>query len=218
MGQLDEALTALERAHKYHPKHWYILIPLSVVYANLGRTEEARSTLGPLIKTWTKRGRAWHNLRFHMYWYPFKDREVEKAFANGLIKAGLPGQPDEYYKGYQEKKLTGEEIKDLIFAQTVTGFDIITGKQWWVERTKSGKATYCGPKGYVKGEVSELEETSDNGKSWIESDRICNQWKNLFGGLEDCQSIYENPEGTPEKKDEYIGMAGYGPVPFSLVD
>ena len=49
MGQLDEALTSLERAHKYQPKHWYILIPLSVVYANLGRTEEARNTLGPLL-------------------------------------------------------------------------------------------------------------------------------------------------------------------------
>jgi hypothetical protein len=218
MGQLKEALASLERAHKYQPKHFWILIPLSVVYANLGRTEEARSTLGPLLKTWNKMGLAWQSLRFPMYWWPFKDREVEKAFASGLLKAGLPGQPNEYYKAYQENRLTGTEIKDLVFAQAVTGFDIMTGKQWWIERTENGKATYRGSKGYVKGEVSELEETSDNGKSWIEGDRLCNQWENLFGGLEDFQSIYKNPEGSPEKKDEYIGMAVYGFVPFSLVD
>jgi hypothetical protein len=29
---------------------------------------------------------------------------------------------------------------------------------------------------------------------------------------------YSNPEGMPEKKDEYLAVAVYGFVPFSVVD
>ena len=158
------------------------------------------------------------NLRIQMYLRPFKDKEVERRFADGLIKAGLPGEPGGYYKIYQENKLTGKAIKDLVFAQTVTGFDIVSGKQWWIKRTEDGKATYRGPKGYVKGKVADVEETSDTGKSWVEGNRLYNQWANLYGGLVDCFPIYYNPEGMPEKKDEYIGVAVYGFVPFSIVD
>jgi tetratricopeptide (TPR) repeat protein len=216
MGQLEEALSAFERAHKHNPKLRWVLTRLAVVYANLGRIEEARNALEPLIKY--QAGMGWLNLRFQMYLRPFKDKEVEKRFADGLIKAGMPGEPGGYYKIYQENKLTGDEIKDLVFAQTVTGFDIVSGKQWWIKRNKDGKATYRGPKGYVKGKVSDVEETSDTGKSWVEGDRLSSQWANLYGGLEDCFPIYDNPEGTHEKKDEYIGVAVYGFVPFSLVD
>jgi tetratricopeptide (TPR) repeat protein len=215
MGQLEEALTAFERAHQHNPKLRWVLTRLAVVYANLGRIEEARNSLAPLIKY--QAGRGWLNLRFQMYLRPFKDKEVEKRFADGLIKAGMPGELGGYYKIYQENKLTGEQIKDLAFAQTVTGFDIVSGKQWWIKRTMDGNATYRGPKGYVKGEVADVEETSDTGKSWVEGDRFCNQWANLYGGLEDCFPVYVNPEGMPEKKDEYVGVSIYGFVPFSVV-
>ena len=218
MGQLEEALTAFERAHQHNPQLRWVITRLAVVYANLGRIEEARNTLEPLIKYYAGKGVEVVNLRIQMYLRPFKDKEVEKRFADGLIKAGLPGEPGGYYKIYQENKLSGAEIKDLVFAQTVTGFDIVSGKQWWIERTEDGKATYRGPKGYVKGEVSDVEETSDLGKSWVESNRLCNQWTSLYSGLKDCFPIYVNPEGTPEKKEEYIGVSVYGFVPFSVVN
>jgi tetratricopeptide (TPR) repeat protein len=218
MGQLEEALTAFERAHQHNPQLRWVITRLAVVYANLGRIEEARNTLEPLIKYYAGKGVEVVNLRIQMYLRPFKDKEVEKRFADGLIKAGLPGEPGGYYKIYQENKLTGEAIKDLVFAQTVTGFDLVSGKQWWIRRNKDGKATYRGPKGYVKGKVADVEETSDIGKSWVEGNRLYNQWANLYGGLEDCFPIYSNPEGMPEKRDEYIGVAVYGFVPFSIVD
>jgi tetratricopeptide (TPR) repeat protein len=214
MGKLEEALAAFERAHKHNPKLQWVSTRLAVVYASLGRIEEARNTLEPQIKHHA----GGVNLRSQMYLRPFKDKEVEKRVADGLIKAGMPGERGGYYKIYQENRLTGDDIKDLVFAQTVTGFDIVSGKQWWIKRNKDGKATYRGPKGYVKGKVSDVEETSDTGKSWVEGDRLSNQWANLYGGLEDCFPIYDNPEGTHEKKDEYIGVAVYGFVPFSLVD
>jgi tetratricopeptide (TPR) repeat protein len=63
-----------------------------------GRIKEARKTLEPLIKYYAGRGVEVVNLRFQMYLRPFKDKEVEKRYADGLIKAGLPGEPGGYYK------------------------------------------------------------------------------------------------------------------------
>ena len=218
MGQLEEALVAFKGAHKHNPKLGWVLTRIAVTYSNLGRVKDARNTLKPLIKYYAGKGVEVVNLRTQMYLRPFKDKEVEKCFADGLIKAGLPGEPDGYYKIDQENKLTGTEIRDLFFDQTVSGFEILSGKQWWIKRNKDGKATYRGPKGYVKGEVTDVEEISDSGKSWVERNRIYNQWANLFGGLEDCFPVYKNQDGTPEKKDEYVGVTVYGFVPFSITD
>jgi len=206
-------LSAFERVLEYNPEFPWVF-PLVVTYVELDRIEEARAVLAPVAKYWTKFG----GLKTFMFWQPFKDKEVEKKFANGLIKAGFPGKSGEYFKIYPENRLSGEKIKDLTFAHTVSGFDVASGKQWRIERAKGGDSAYYGLKGWVKGEISEVEETSDTGKSWIEGDRVCNQWNSLYGGYTDCLTIYSNPEGTLEKKDDYIGMAVYGFVPFSVVD
>ena len=84
-------------------------------------------------------------------------------------------------------------------------------KRWWNNAVMNSIDN-------VKGKVVDVEETFDTGKSWVEGNRLYNQWANLYGGLEDCFPIYNNPEGMPEKKDEYIGVAVYGFVPFSIVD
>lgn len=219
LGQPEKALSALERARKFNPQLLWGLAPLAVAYADLDRIEEARAALAPYIIYLTKMGLGGAGgLKAYMYWYPFKIKEVEKNYVNGLIKAGFPGESGEYFKIYPENRMSGEKIKDLTFAHTVSGFDTASGKQWRIERAKGGDSAYYGLKGWVKGEPSKVEETSDNGKSWIEGDRLCNQWKNLYGGYKDCLTIYSNPEGTMEKKDDYIGVSVYGFVPFSVVD
>ncbi len=87
MGLLEEALSAFERAHKHNPKLRWVLTRLAVVYANLGRIEEAHNSLEPLIKYQAGSGRL--NLRSQMYFRPFKDKEVEKRFADGLSRKAL---------------------------------------------------------------------------------------------------------------------------------
>ena len=42
---------------------------------------------------------------------------------------------------------------------------------------------------------------------------LCDQWDNLYEGLKDCWPIYRNPEGTPEKNDEYLGDPDYRSYP-----
>ena len=146
------------------------------------------------------------NVRFMMTTYPLKDLQVMERFAEGFIKAGLPGEPSGFFKITAENRLSGEEIRDQFFGRKVTGFTLTSGKQWWIQRSRDGKAT------------TRDGDKSDTGKSWIEEDMLCDQWDNLYESLKDCWVVYRNPEVTPGKNDDYLGVPGYGVFPFSLVE
>ena len=45
--------------------------------------------------------------------YAFKDPAVANRFAEGIIKAGMPGRPSDYFPAYKENQLTEKEIKKL---------------------------------------------------------------------------------------------------------
>ena len=176
---------------------------LAMLYAQVGRDQEARAMHDKGTKGWPA---AMKNVRFLMTRLPFKDLQIMERFAEGYIKAGLQGEPSGFYKVSKENRLTGEEIRELFFGRKVSGFMLASGKQWWVERSKDGKAT-----------IRDGDD-SDTGKSWIEEDMLCDQWDNLYEGLKDCWPVYRNPEGTAEKNDEYLGTPGYGLYPFSPVE
>jgi hypothetical protein len=154
---------------------------LSNIYANIGREQEARSMLDKATEGWLP---TMKNVRFMMTMYPLKDLQVMERFAESFIKAGLPGEPSGFYKISEENRLAGEEIRDLFFGQKVTGFNMVSEKPWWIERSQD----------------------------------LCDQWDNLYENLKDCWVVYRNPEVTPDKNDEYLGVPGYGIYPFSLVE
>ena len=176
---------------------------LSIFYAQVGRVEEARAMLDEATKGWPG---SMKNVRWYMSLLTLKNPQAMERFAEGLIKAGMPGEPSVFYKISKENRLNGKEIRKLFFGRKVAGSNITTGKQWWVERSKDGKATI------------QNDDKSDTGKSWIEDDMLCDQWDNLYEGLKDCWVVYRNPEGTPENNDEYLGAPGYGIYPFSQVE
>jgi hypothetical protein len=198
----EKAAPFMERFIKYNPKARFGYILLSIIYANTGREQEARIMLDKGTKGWSA---SMKNVRFMMTIFTLKDLQVMGRFAEGFIKAGLPGEPTEFYKISAENRLTGAEIKELFFGRKMTGFTLASGKQWLVERSKDGKATIRD------------DDDSDTGKSWIKEDMLCDQWDNLYESLKDCWVVYRNPEGTPEKNDEYLGAPGYGIYPFSLI-
>jgi adenylate cyclase len=201
-GQFKEAIPFLERALKLNPKGTHIYRILAVAYAQTGRVQEARKVLDIGFKAWPPEMK---NLRFVMYYSPISDLQRLERLAEGYLKAGLPGEPSGFYKIFPEQKLTGEEIRNLVFGQKVTGIALRTGKPWWIERSSDGEATIRNG------------DDSDTGKSWIENDMVCDQWDNLYEGLKDCWPVFHNPEGTPEKNDEYLGVPDYGIFPFSQV-
>lgn len=202
-GRWEEAAPFMERYLKYNPKVPFGYLTLAMLYAQVGREQEARSMLDKGTKGWPA---TMKNVRFVMTLLPFKDLQVMERFAEGYIKAGLPGEASEFYKISTENRLTGGEIGELFFGRKVTGFTLATGKQWWIERSQEGKAT-----------IRDGDD-SDTGKSWIEEDMLCDQWDNLYESLNDCWVLYRNPEGTPEKNDEYLGAPGYGIYPFSQAE
>jgi hypothetical protein len=202
-GRWEEAVPLVERFVKYNPKAGFGYLLLAMLYAQVGRAQEARAMLDKGTKGWPA---TMKNVRFIMTLFPNKDLRSMERFAEGYVKAGLPGEPSGFYKISAENRLTGEEIRELFFGRKVTGFTLASGKQWWVERSKDGKAT-----------IRDGDD-SDTGKSWTEEDMLCDQWDNLYEGLKDCWVVYRNPEGTPEKNDEYLGAPGYGIYPFSQVE
>jgi hypothetical protein len=202
-GRWEEAVPLIERFVKYNPKAGFGYQLLAVLYAQLGRFQEARTMIEKGTKGWPI---TMKNVRFAMSLLNFGDLQIAERFAEGYVKAGLPGEPSGFYKISKENRLSEKEIMKLFFGRRVTGFTLATGKQWWIERSKDGKATI------LDG------DRSDIGKSWIEEDMLCDQWDNLYEGLKDCWVVYRNPEATPEKNDEYLGVPGYGIYPFSPLE
>ena len=199
LGNLEEAVTSFERMREYAPKNTIPLKFLTVAYSELGEDQKAKKSMEPFIKKGA-------NLRSLMYLIPKKDPELRERYANAYLKAGLPGEPGGYFKILQDQRLTDKEIRDLLFGHPVAGFDSKTGKEWRINRTVDGKATY------------KCEETLDSGRSWVENNMLCNQWKERYGGTKDCMPIFKNPEPRPGKKEEYFSIPVYGIYPFSVVD
>mgnify|MGYP002633238108 CR=1 FL=1 len=199
LGQLEKSIASLERIRKYAPNHTIYLKFLAVAYVESGDKEKAKSRIQPLIKNGL-------NLRKVMNMLPKKDPELRERYANGLLAAGLPGVPGGYFKILQDKRLSQKEIRDLVFGNTTTGLNGPNEKKWQIHRKKDGEASYqCG-------------DFSDTGKSWVENDMLCNQWKKLYGGIKDCMPVFKNPEPRPEKDEEYIATPVYGVSPFSVAD
>lgn len=198
-GRWETAIPLVERFLKYNPNSGLGKLYLAMVYGQAGREQEARAVLDKVTKEMPA---AMKNVRVIMSLFPFKD-QILFPMAEGLIKAGLPGEPSGFYKMSAENRLSGEGLGKLFFGRKVSGLDMITGQQWWIERGENGKA------------IIRDGDKSDTGKSWVEDNMLCDQWDNLYEGLRDCWVIYRNQQGTPENHDEFLGAPGYGIYPFS---
>jgi hypothetical protein len=204
MGNLEEAANLVEKAHRIKPEMTGNIPFLVSIYGLLGREKEARAALEIYIKE------GWQGVEPRlpeiMYWFPFKDRAVADRFAEGMVKAGIPGPPSGYFPAFKENQLTGEEIKRLAFGSKITGIDA-DGQQWWMDQKKNGEFTWRGG-----GPIS-----SDTGKSRIEGDMQSVQFQKNFWGLEYCLTVFRNPRGTYEGKDEYFSCTDMGFAPWSVV-
>jgi tetratricopeptide (TPR) repeat protein len=212
MGKLEDAVILFERALTHNPVLCGLSAPLIASYAHLGRGQEARDALVKYKNEWSWYGWSPNLLRV-MQFFPYKDLEVSDRLADGLIKAGLPGQSNEYCKISQENKLAGDEIKALVFDRSVTGFSPLTEFEWQIHRTSDGKITYHGNWPYSITTPGE----SGSGVSWIEGDMLCDQWQYIFQGLKYCMTVYRNPEGTTELKNQFLFVTDFGIFPWSPV-
>jgi hypothetical protein len=127
-----------------------------------------------------------------MLFHPFADSKISDHVAEALIKAGVPGTLADNYRISRENLLNGQEVKSLLFGRKITGISMITGKQYLWEFVKSGEWKF------ISGDFQ------NTGKSWVEGNVFFSQSEKLFGGLPYGNTIFRNPEGTRENKNEYF--------------
>jgi TolB-like protein len=218
MGETAEAATFFEQVVKLHPEAG-IENALAIIYGALGRDQDARAMLELRKK---KSGRA-PDVEVAMFGMPFRDRAIVDRYAEGAFKAGYaPARiSGGYFPASQENHLTGEEIKSLLLDSKITGIDR-DGQQWWEDFEKNGDFTWRGPAlkdPYTQKIISAptvAGPNSDRGKSRIEGNMICHQFEKNYWGLEFCGTVFKNPKGTNESKDEYFFCNDIGFTPFSL--
>ena len=191
MGDLQKAAEMTERSLKHNPTFVGRYEMLAVIYALLGRNQDAQVAYDLNLKT--------HRLPFIapdvnyvMSLFLIKDRQVSDRYAEGLAKAGFPGQPSDYYKIIKENRLTGEEIRNL-----VSGHEITVYEHWrtvWADHSEDGNLVYRAKKG----------------KWWIEGDMLCYEMKKGRGkDLKDCGEIYRNPDALLGSEKQYLHVKDY---------
>ena len=116
------------------------------------------------------------------------------------------GRSSEYFLAFKDNQLNGKEIKRLLFSSTINGFNL-AGQHWWIGRKKNGEVAFRGP-----GSIQ-----FDNGRSWIEGDVLFTQFQKRLWGVEYCSTVFRNPSGTHQNRDEYFFFSDTGVIPFSLV-
>jgi TolB-like protein/lipoprotein NlpI len=204
MGELQEAAALSEKALRLNPENVGIGVQLAAFYGLLGRDQEARAALEAVRKKMTLRN---DRLEWIMFGYPFSDRAVADRYVKGLLKAGVLSRPYGYFPAFKENQLTGEEIRALLFGSTITQISIMesTDIKFEIDFKKNGEFTCHGAM------------SSDNGKSRIEGNMICTQCQKRWWGLEHCATVFRNPSGRPESKDEYFFGGDIGFLTFSPV-
>ncbi len=193
MGDLKKAATMTERAIAHNPTIAGRYESLSAIYALLGRSQDAQAAHAKSLKAWNF-GLFPADLTTIMSSFLVKDRQVVDRYADGLLKAGWLGKPSEYYKIYEENRITGEEIRNLVLGQEITihEFDRI----YWIDHSKKGRAK----------DISRVRE----GKWWIEDDMLCYQMESeTVKGLNDCGEIYRNPDSLPGSEKQYLYVNDY---------
>ena len=213
MGKLKDSAALMERAFAHNVELVGFSAPLAAAYALLGQDEAAQIAMKNYRNEWPWWGIS-PNLQRVMQFFPFKDIAVSDRLAEGLVKAGLPGQASKYFKVSKKYQLSGEEIKVLTLGRTVTGISPFKLLIWRIHRTLNGEMTFQGnwPFGI------ETPGESGSGHSWIEGDLICDQWEYIFQGIKYCMAVYGNLEGTFEEKNQYFFVTDFGIFPWSPVE
>jgi adenylate cyclase len=170
--------------------------------AELGRLEEARSRIREdfLVGSVVFKFMNLAFLRHH--WAHWREEDLDRML-NALRMAGLPEWPTGYDTTSWER-LDGTAIKDLLFGRVWIGrnqnyYDV------FVQRTKeSGDVVYRQFGREWEGKVS------------VEGDSLCYQIPALLLSRKFCGTVYRNPDGSPEERNEYVSVDVFDVHHFSL--
>ena len=209
-GNYDKAVDHIKRAIENDPATAIYVRLLAASYGKLNMGKEANKAWLKYRKSWRRRdGQFW--IAAAVQFYPFQDRDILKNLADGFEAAGgVERPPSRYLKLNRETRLSGEEIKALLFGHRIKGQDYWWGEDWHQQRTIDGKLTYSGTASFTDTEF----DGEIMGQSWIEDDRLCDRWPDAEGDLTICVTIFRDLDSG---QNNYYMVTDTGPHPFSVV-
>ncbi|MEE9530407.1 MAG: tetratricopeptide repeat protein [Syntrophobacteria bacterium] len=199
LRQYERAIESLKRARDAMPTVFSVREGLAVSYAQLDRLGEAKAEVDVLLKKWwPKMNLAYYRVILRHY----KREEDRDHIVNALRKAGVPEWPFGY-EGREEDRLAGSAIRALLFGRTRIGHDE-NRVPWSIEYSEDGKWVYREPSFVATG------------RAWVEGDMLCKETEMILMGRKFCGYLYQNPDGTPEERDEYVYVYPLNVTYFSV--
>jgi TolB-like protein/class 3 adenylate cyclase len=209
-GDYAKSVDYINRAIESDPATAVYVRLLAAAYGKLGMESEANQAWVKYRKSWKRDlGQFW--IAAAVQFYPYQDREVLKNLADGFEAAGgVERPPSRFLKLDPETRLSGDEIKTLLFGHTIKGKDYWLGDRWSQQRAIDGKVSLTEINTFLSGTESDGVIV---GESWIEGDRLCERWPEVAGDLALCVTIFRDPDSGP---NHYYMVADTGPHPFSI--
>ena len=210
-GDYEKAADFIERAIENDPTTAIYVRLLAATYGKLGNNE-ANKVWRKYRKSWKRRdGQFW--IAAAVQFYPFQDLEILKHLADGFEAAGgVERPPSRFLKLDRENRLSGEEIKALVFGHRIRGRDYWQDDDWAQQRSLEGKVSNFGVSAYT-GFLELVGE--EVGESWVEDNRLCDRWSLVGGDITKCVLIFRDPDSGP---NNYYMVTDTGPHPFSVVN
>jgi adenylate cyclase len=208
MGRYAEAATIFEKAEPERgaTSFWDFwgdyssLRVLVAAYGHLGRRSDAdaiRERLKPMVVDADDGDFTVSHMASS---FSFRDSADLERLLDGLRKAGVPELPN----GVDPSKdrLTGAEIKTLVIGHSLEGRERETGNVYSRHTAADGTAEV------VVGSQSLKMVTSIEGNYW------CSWAPDTWRG---CGAVFRNPDGTLEKRNEYLYIRPWNSLEFSVV-
>jgi TolB-like protein len=200
----EKTVELMERAGVHVPNLLQSNAYLVAAYAYLGHDAEANRIYKNQFLKGFKGSRApspEHIIHVNSIQKP----EMADLLINGLIKAGFPAQPDNYSRLSNDEKLSVEEVKEIVFGKTWTGYYWHRPSvQWWESFLKDGKYTY-------------KERTYKAEREYgFEEDKLYVVREFKGGKIKTYPTIYRNPHGNFDQKNQYFCVTEVGAWSFSV--
>jgi len=197
LGDFEKAVASIQRGLALNPALTTYISFEAASNAFLGKIKEAEDAWHRFVAGFPAKG--YITAKYLYDFFPFKDHKVFDRFIDGLNKAGFEGNPSDYYKVEKKNRLSGQQIKELLFGKIVIGFNpaissIEVGAKVSFQWTAGGDFEFsCPTMAFFK-----------KGKSRIEGDSICNQSEDLYDGIKECMDVYYITEGNDDAKNQYL--------------
>jgi hypothetical protein len=218
LGHPDKAIEHLNRALRQAPGEANFSGLLAAAYGELGLVEQAKAAFETFILGWSERfaeaGGSARSLSISVSIYPFSNPGVLDRLANGFRVAGARVGIGQYLPLHSTNRVSGPEIKSLLFAREVKGTDPWRQDLPWRQRRMAdGTVQHFGIP--IHAGVRE----GAYGVSRIKDDLLCETWPEFTQTFEICVVIFRIPDRNARIRwGDFVMITDTGPKPFSLVE